>query len=391
MCPGAGPRATAAVVARFREARALDDALANSLRRAAATAVLHEPERVDPVEAQRAILADRRRFRAALDRDDAAIVVVAEVLGEVLSPLPVAGGGRKPGPTAGAVHLGARLAPATLEAFRVQVRDVFPREDMGGVALALGVIDALLPAVDVHRRVGLEAERARLAARVRPERGAPIERTAAPNDGQGWLAEADRRAADADWSAVGAALANARRAFETAGDLSGLAAVLRRDASLAALAGEGVDTREALLREAARLARAAGDRAGETEALEDLSALYAEHARERDAVAVLGAIARRAREDVDAAGEARALQLAGRLLCEAPHGRDDPGRGLVVLLFAADLAASVDPVVADLIRRYITGFQYTLSDAQFAAIEPMLDRDREAVVAELFAARVFEP
>jgi hypothetical protein len=42
MCPGAGPRATAAVVARFREARALDDALANSLRRAAATAVLHD-------------------------------------------------------------------------------------------------------------------------------------------------------------------------------------------------------------------------------------------------------------------------------------------------------------------------------------------------------------
>jgi hypothetical protein len=33
----------------------------------------------------------------------------------------------------------------------------------------------------------------------------------------------------------------------------------------------------------------------------------------------------------------------------------------------------------------VTGFQYTLTDRQFAEIEPLLDRNREDVVDEAFA------
>ncbi|MFN7143775.1 MAG: hypothetical protein ACK4YP_08380, partial [Myxococcota bacterium] len=120
------------------------------------------------------------------------------------------------------------------------------------------------------------------------------------------------------------------------------------------------------------------------EGLEELSRAFAEDGRLGPAVAALGEVARLARGAVDAAGEARALQLAGRLLCEAPAGQDAPGPGLVMLLFAADIAASVDPVVADLVRRYITGFQYTIGERKFAGIEPLLDEDRETVVERTF-------
>jgi hypothetical protein len=55
-----------------------------------------------------------------------------------------------------------------------------------------------------------------------------------------------------------------------------------------------------------------------------------------------------------------------------------------MLLFAADIGGSVDPVVADLVKSYVAGFSYTLTEAQFSAIEPLFDADRDALVSETF-------
>lgn len=360
--PGGGARATEVLRGVFREGAQLDVALANGLRRAAATAVLQIPERIDPIDAQRAVLADRAGFAALLDREEPALVAVAARL-DALAP------------TRGS---GARLAPLVLDAFRVQSRDLFPREDMGGIALAVQVVEALVGEADPHRRLALERELAGLHTR----RGAPGDAAAltGPGEGATALLEADTLAGRGDVEAARARLVEARRRFEAAGDLGGVGAVLRREAALVP-PEERVET----LRHAIVLARRAADATGEAEGLEELSRAFAETGRMGAAVAALGEVARLARLAVDAAGEARALQLAGRLLCEAPAGTDEPGPGLVLLLHAGDIAASVDPVVADLVRRYVTGFQYTLDDRRFAEIEPLLDQDREEVVRMTFA------
>lgn len=373
--PTAASAATAVILRIFPSPAALDDALGNALRRAAATAVLQLPERaqgatgraramaaVDPIEAQRQIVADREGFAALLARDDAAVVAVARRLDE----LPATRG------------VGSWIAPVVLELFALQARDVFPREDMGGLRLAAEVLDGLRATVDVHRRSGVEAELAALHARSGDAAG--LAQVAGPGDGQATLVEADRLASRGDLAGAREALVVARRRFEAVLDLAGVAAVTRREAALLE-PGERI----APLTAAIEAARRAGDLGGEIEGLEELSRAHAESGEIRRAVAVLGDVAARMRRRADAAGEARALQLAGRLLCEAPPGQQDAGRGLVMLLWAGDLAASVDPVVADLVRRYVTGFQYTLSDAEFAAIEPLLDRDRDEVVQETFA------
>ena len=56
-----------------------------------------------------------------------------------------------------------------------------------------------------------------------------------------------------------------------------------------------------------------------------------------------------------------------------------------MLLWAADIGGSVDPVLADLTHRYVQGFQYTLTDRQWAEIEPLFDQYREAIVDVAFA------
>jgi hypothetical protein len=359
---GAGALALDGIRGAYPSAQALDDALSNCLRRAAATALLHLPEQIDPVAGQRAVLADRAGFARALGREEPALVAVAALL----DALP---------PTRG---WGARLAPAVLETFRIQARDLFPREDMGGAPIALAVVEALAAAADPHRRQALARDRAALHARVGAAARAAELR--GPRDGRSLLAEADEAAVRRDLGAARELLDAARPLFAAAGDLQGLAAVCRREAALLP-----PEARNAPLREAVRLARAAGDGRGEAEAFDEIARARAEAGQLAPAVAALGEVARLARLQVDAAAEARALQLAGRLLCEAPTGEDDPGAGLVMLLRAGDLGASVDPLITDEVRRYVSGFQYTLSDARFAAIEPLLDADRDEVVTAAFA------
>ncbi len=360
--PGAGAAAVTALQGRYPSARALDDALVNCLRRAAATAVLQEPEGLDPIAAQRAILLDRDGFPPSLDRTEPAVVAVARLL----DALPATRG------------RGARLSPPALEAFRVQSRDLFPREDMGGAALALAVIQGLSAVADPHRRLALEREEAALQARV----GASVRAAElrGPRDGRTFLQQADTASEAGGISAAEAALVTARDLFAAAGDLAGLAAVSRRKAALLS-----PSDRVGPLFEAVRLARQAKDTRGEAEGFEELSRAYSETGRRAAAIAALGALARLARAAVDPAAEARALQLAGRLLCEAPAGEDDPGAGIVLLLRASDIGGSVDAVIADLVRGYISGFQYTLSDARWAEIEPLLDADRADTVAAVFA------
>ena len=45
----------------------------------------------------------------------------------------------------------------------------------------------------------------------------------------------------------------------------------------------------------------------------------------------------------------------------------------------------MDPVIADLTRRYVEGFQYTIDDGEWRRIEPIFDQDRQAVVDATFA------
>jgi hypothetical protein len=119
------------------------------------------------------------------------------------------------------------------------------------------------------------------------------------------------------------------------------------------------------------------------EALDARADALAQAGRIGDAVAVLGEVARRCRQRGDAMGEARAVQRAGQRLCEAAD--PDPAIGIVMLLHAAELAEPEDDMFSDLVRNYVAGYQYTLTDAQFAALEPLLEREPAEVVAEAFA------
>ncbi len=366
---GVSARALAAVRDLYPTAEAFDEALAGALRRASTTAVLQFPERVDPVNGQRAVLAARVEFQALLDSEAPLLVALAALLDRLLGAA------------------GARVAGAALDAFRVQAADLFPRE-AAAARLVLTALDGVA-APDAHAALAVEEERAGLHVLAGDTASAAGLRGAA--DARTLLAEADARMDRGDAPGARALLERAGELFQRAADLAGLAAVKRRAAGVVGpgldAAGQGsatLDARVELLRDAVRLSRHVGDVRGEAEGLEDLSRIWADTGRNGPAVAALGCVAERMRAEADAAGEARALQLAGRLLCEAPDGVAEPGPGLVMLLFAADIGGSVDPVVADLVKSYVAGFSYTLTEAQFSAIEPLFDADRDALVSETF-------
>lgn len=363
LLPGAGPAATAAVRDAFPEGGGLDEGLANGLRRSAATAVLHGVPFERAAEAQRAVMAAREVFARALDRDEPAVVAIGSALREI-----------------DAVSAWAwRLAPSVIEAFRVQGRDLFPREETGGARFAIGVLERLLLTADPHARPQLEKELASLHQRA-GDAGRAAELRGA-GDGFSMLDAADQAAGRGDMDLARQHLQVAARLFSRAGQVPGIAAVRRREAALL-----DPPDRVPLLLEAVRLSRSVpDDHRGVIEGLEELSRAYAEDGRIGPAVAALGEVARLQRAMADAVGEARALQLAGRLLCEASGEAQEPGPGLVMLLLGADIGGTVDPVLADLTRRYVQGFQYTLSDAEWAAIEPLFDQDRSAIVDATFA------
>lgn len=360
---GAGPRATAALAAGYREAAELDLGLANCLRRCVATAAVHHlpPSEAGPV--QRKVMADKARFLAALDLEEPALVAIAGLV----EAFP------------GLAGRGFEVAPSVLEAFRVQARELTPREDEGGARAAIGVLEAILPGVGAAARLVVERELAWLHTRA-GELGRAAELRGA-EDGFSFLDAADHAAGRGDMDVATAQLSRAQRHFERTGSLPGMAAVRRRRAALLE-----PEERPPLLREAVRLSRgAADDLRGVVEGLEELSRAYSESGQLGPAVACLGEIAALQRLAADAAGEARALQLAGRLLCEAPSEAQEPGPGLVMLLWAADIGGTVDAVLADLTHRYVQGFQYTLTDAEWAKIEPLFEEDRDTVVNRTFA------
>lgn len=363
LLPGAGAAAVAAVRTTFREAAELDEGLANGLRRSAATAVLHDVPFEAAPEAQRAVMAARDVFLRALDRDEPALLAIAGVLREVDAVAPHAW----------------RLAPTVIEVFRVQGRDLFTREESGGARLAIGVLEGLLATADPHARFVVEKELASLHQRAGdPARAAELR---GAGDGFSMLDAADQAAGRGEMDLARQHLQAAALLFSRAGQLPGIAAVRRREAALL-----DPPDRVAPLLEAVRLSRSVpDDHRGVVEGLEELSRAYSEDGRVGPAVAALGDIARLQREAADAVGEARALQLAGRLLCEAFGEVQEPGPGLVMLLLGADIGGTVDPVLADLTRRYVQGFQYTLSDIEWAGIEPLFDQDRGAIVDATFA------
>lgn len=363
LLPGAGPLATAEVVSAYPDAAGLDEGLANCLRRCVATAVLQviPPERA--AEPQRAVMTRKDAFRDLLADERPLLAALSAEIGKVPALQPVAGS----------------MAASVLDLFRLQARELFPREEDGGAARAVRVLEQLRERVDAHGRLAVEAELASLHQRAGDVARASEIR--GNEDGFTWLDRADQAAGNGDMEPARAHLARARQLFERAGLVAGLAAVRRREAALM----EPSD-RVGVLVDAVRLSRRApGDTRGEVEGLEDLSRAWSESGRLGPAVAALGEIARLQRQAADPVGEARALQLAGRLLCEAPGAEQDAGAGLVMLLWAADIGGSVDPVLADLTHRYVQGFQYTLSDAEWARIEPLFDQNREAVVDATFA------
>ncbi len=360
--PAAGACATAAVRALFPSAGsgapdALDEALANALRRSLATVLVEQPRWVLH---QPAVLDERVRFRTALDSAEPALLALVAL---VRSFPPLA---KDAGP----------IAALWMPTFRVQARDVLPHDDRNGVLAAIAAVQAILAAGPPSAQI--ERELASLHQRVGASGAASALR--GPDDGQSVLELADLAAQAGDMSRARELLARAQALFARAGLLAGMAAVKRREAALVEPA-----QRAPLLFDAVRLARDASDARGEVEGLEDLSRAYSECGRLGPAVAALGRMATLHRAAVEPLGEARALQLAGRLLCEGLGADREPGAGMVLLLWAADIGGTQDPVLADLTRRYIEGFQFTLSDAEFASIESIFDRPRAAVVAEVLA------
>ncbi len=199
------------------------------------------------------------------------------------------------------------------------------------------------------------------------------------------LAAADAAAAAGRFDECRRALRDARMAANGAGDLRALSAVMRREASLLE-----PEARGGLLVEAARLAHRAGDVVGEVEALEDLSRDWLTAGRTGAAVALLGRCAERQAGRLDRAGYIRAAMLAGRALCEAWGPSREVPAGMAMLLFCEREAGRIDDSLARLLRDYLSGFQYTLSDAEFAAVEPWLELDGKAVVDATFARYVEE-
>lgn len=189
------------------------------------------------------------------------------------------------------------------------------------------------------------------------------------------LAEADAAAAAGRFDVCRKALREARLAANRAGDLAALSAVMRREASLLE-----PSERTGLLTEAARLAARAGDAVGQVEALEDLSRDWLTEGRTGAAVACLGRCAELQSERKDRAGYLRAAMLAGRALCEAWGPARDVPAGMAMLLFCEREAGRFDEGLARMLRDYLSGFQYTLSDAEFALVEPWLELDGKAVV-----------
>lgn len=337
---------------------ALDDALASTLRRSLATVLVERPRWVLQ---QPAVLDERARFRAALDAREPAVTALIGIVRGF------------PALAADAPAIAALWVPT----FRVQARDVLPHDDRAGLQAAVGAVRAML--ARGPGSASIERELAGLLQRVGDDAGAATLR--GPEDGASVMNLADAAAAAGDLPRARELLQRANLLFSRAGQLAGLAAVRRREAALLEPAA-----RPPVIAEALRLSRDAGEDArGLIEGWEDLSRAYAELGRVGPAVAALGRMAALHRAAVEPLGEARALQLAGRLLCEAYGPERDAGAGMVMLLLAADIGGSEDSVLADLTRRYIEGFQYTLSDAEFAAIEPIFDRPRADVVAEAFA------
>jgi hypothetical protein len=189
------------------------------------------------------------------------------------------------------------------------------------------------------------------------------------------LTAADEAAAGGRMEECRRALREARFAANREGNLAALSAVMRREASLLLPADRG-----ALLVEAARLAQRGGDTVGQIEALEDLSRDRLSEGRVGVAVALLGRCAELQAERGDRAGYLRGAMLAGRALCEAWGAERDVPAGMAMLLFCEREAGRFDDALARLLRDYLTGFQYTLSDAEFAAAEPWLELDGRAVV-----------
>ncbi len=353
--PAAGAAATEAVRALFPSPQALDDALANTLRRSLATALVEAPRWVLQ---QPAVMDERAKFRAALDRTEPAVVALAAVVRQFEALAADA-------PT---------LAMLWIPTFRVQARDILPHDDRAGLLAGIAALTTLAAQgahvarelASLHQRVGNTSQASAL-------RG--------PDDAQSVMDLADHAAAAGDMPRAKELLARAQTLFARSGMLAGMAAVKRREAALLP-----PDDRAAVLFDALRLSRdARNDHRGEVEGWEDLSRAYSELGKVGPAVAALGRMAKLHRAAAEALGEARALQLGGRLLCEGFGADRDPGSGLVMLLWAADIGGSQDPVLADLTRRYIEGFQYTLSDSEFSAIEHIFERPREAVVNEAFA------
>ncbi len=308
------------------------------------------------------MLDERNRFRAALDATEPAIVTL---IGLVRSFPPLAADA-------------AAIATLWVPTFRVQARDVLPHDDRAGLLAAISALEGLKASAPKAATPGVERELASLHQRVGNSASAAALR--GPDDAQSVMDLADASAASGDMARARELLGRAQTLFARSGNIAGMAAVKRREAALLAPV-----ERPPLLFDAIRLSRdARNDQRGEVEGWEDLSLAYAESGRVGAAVAALGRMAALHRAGAEALGEARALQLGGRLLCEGSGADRDPGAGMVMLLWAADIGGSQDPVLADLTRRYIEGFQYTLSDAEFAVIEPLFDRPRQAVVNETF-------
>lgn len=276
--------------------------------------------------------------------------------------------------------LGPLLVPPALRWLPLESREVLPLIGAEGLEAAAEVLRAWLPRLPDGARQDAERDLGSALSLLGRREDARAHFEAVGDTARVLLEECDAALEAQRWPLASALAALCVQAAEETEQPALASAALRRQSSAAEQQGDHGSARHHM-RRSLSVARKARDHRAEVAALEELSRLSADQGLRDEAVALLGQIWQLQRHHSEAAGEERALRLAGRLLAEG----GEPGAGLVMLLAALELAEVRDPHTAHGIKQYIVGFQYTLSDAEFARIEPVLDAPREPTIARAFA------
>ncbi len=364
------PDALARLAPAYGSEAVLADALSGALRRAATIALAEANVYSDPMalfHAQEALLAANVPFSELVSSTTS--VDLRRALAMTLNTVEAITG------------MGEPLVDGTLRVFGREVREVLPRDGPLAYEPVIALLTDWIPRLTPDARSAAERDQGSAHSMLGHRDQARRLFEEAGDQARVLLEEADGALESRQWELGGILAGLCAEAAELTHDHALAAAAWRRRSNAAEQQGD-YRSAEVHLRSSHQAARRARDSRAEAVALEELSRLAADQHRLDDSVALLGLVWRLQRAEKNAAGQGRALRLAGRLLAEG----GSPGPGLVMLLEALELAEVHDPHVAHGLKQYIVGFQYTLNDREFAAIEPLFERPREPQIWQAFAA-----